>query len=206
MLYLLTGEIQTGKTRWLESLTARLEASGVPVAGVLAPGVWRRCPPGDSAADAHGFEKLGIDNVLLPEGVRVHLARRRDLVPSGALDASSQSERAGLGWAMSDGALETVDRHVARLEARANDSGRRPGLFVVDELGRLELLRGEGLVSAMRLLGEGPSLRWPHALAVVRRDLLAAAHRHFDDAWRGEVREVVPGDAAMRELCRLYEG
>lgn len=26
MLYLLTGEIQTGKTRWLESLTARLEA------------------------------------------------------------------------------------------------------------------------------------------------------------------------------------
>lgn len=57
----------------------------------------------------------------------------------------------------------------------------------------------------MRLLGEGPSLCWPHALAVVRRDLLGVAHRHFDEAWRGEVREVVPGDAAMRELCRLYE-
>ena len=60
-----------------------------------------------------------------------------------------------------------------------------------DELGRLELLRGEGLVSAMRLLGEGPSLCWPHALAVVRRDLLGAAHRHFDDAWRGEVNLLV---------------
>lgn len=63
---------------------------------MLAPGVWRRCEPGDPAADAHGFEKTGIDNVLLPDGERVHLARRRDLaVFDGSLERGGQSERAG---------------------------------------------------------------------------------------------------------------
>ena len=44
MLYILTGEIQTGKTRWLQALIDKLAEKGVPLEGVLAPGVWRPNP------------------------------------------------------------------------------------------------------------------------------------------------------------------
>lgn len=77
MLFLLTGEVQIGKTRWLESLVTELGAFGVPCAGVLAPGQW--VPSMGPRADANGFEKLGIDNVLLPGGERIPFARRGDL-------------------------------------------------------------------------------------------------------------------------------
>lgn len=59
VLFILTGEIQTGKTRWLQGVLGDLSACGVPLRGVVAPGVWTRV--------GRGFEKLGIDNVLLPD-------------------------------------------------------------------------------------------------------------------------------------------
>lgn len=40
MLYMLTGEIQTGKTRWLARRVDEARAAGIDVHGVLAPGVW----------------------------------------------------------------------------------------------------------------------------------------------------------------------
>ena len=67
MLFILTGDIQIGKTRWLKSTCRKLAADGIPCAGVVAPGVWVPSEHGD----ANGFEKLGIDNVLLPGGERV---------------------------------------------------------------------------------------------------------------------------------------
>ena len=67
MLFLLTGEVQIGKTRWLESLVTELADRGVPCAGVLAPGRW--VPSEGEHADENGYEKLGIDNVLLPASV-----------------------------------------------------------------------------------------------------------------------------------------
>ena len=74
MLFILTGDIQIGKTRWLESTCRKLAADGIPCAGVVAPGVW---VPSEHD-DANGFEKLGIDNLLLPQGERITFARRRD--------------------------------------------------------------------------------------------------------------------------------
>ena len=73
MLFLLTGDVQIGKTRWLEDLCASLQAAGTCVAGVVAPGQWVPRPEGQPGGK-HGFdgagrfEKLGIDNVLLPQG------------------------------------------------------------------------------------------------------------------------------------------
>ena len=107
MLFLLTGDVQIGKTRWLERLAAELAGDGVPVAGVLAPGVWRvREPhevPGERGLAGEGrFEKLGIDNVLLPGGERVPFARRRDLaLAEGSFDPTSQSASAQLAWELS---------------------------------------------------------------------------------------------------------
>ena len=53
MLFVLTGGIQTGKTRWLGRLVEALGAEGVRCAGVMAPGVWRkrRCGTALSAGE-----------------------------------------------------------------------------------------------------------------------------------------------------------
>ena len=123
MLFLLTGDVQIGKTRWLERLAAELSGDGVQVAGVLAPGVWRvREPhevPGERGLAGEGrFEKLGIDNVLLPGGERVPFARRRDLaLAEGSFDPTSQSASAQLAWEIADEAIARVNAHFDRIAA-----------------------------------------------------------------------------------------
>lgn len=267
MLFILTGDIQIGKTRWLREIVGTLERKGVPVAGVLAPGVWR-----ENAACANGLEKIGIDNEMLPGHELVHFARRRDLLLAegggGSLERCGQSETEKLGWAMSDEVIELVDAHFAALEAQvAHDETRedptcgcgagakpsasvgpsvgakpeagtdagpsasgsvgasagaganasatvpgdarpcsapQPGLLVVDELGRLELLRGLGLMHAVSLLRRGPSERWPHAVLIVRDWLLPQAHNLLDATWNGEVEEISPIPAAREKILAAY--
>lgn len=203
MLFLLTGDVQIGKTRWLERLASELYAEGCEVAGVVAPGVWR-------AAGEGGFEKLGIDNVLLPDGERVAFARRRDLARAeGSLDPESQSEAAQLAWHISDDALARVNAHFGCIAegmcGGAEEGEARPRLLVVDELGRLELERGCGLVAATELLARGATARFPHALAVVRDWLLPRAVERFGAAWGG-ARAISPDDGArglVRAACGL---
>ena len=287
MLFLLTGDVQIGKTRRLERLAAELAGDGVPVAGVLAPGVWRvREPhevPGERGLAGEGrFEKLGIDNVLLPGGERVPFARRRDLaLAEGSFDPTSQSASAQLAWEIADEAIARVNAHFDRIaaelaavpagapalpgdagsggyaplpvdpaagmfhvkhsfaqtyvsrETSGAEAGETPadpstggsrivveadepdaegsvtvgaegGLLVVDELGRLELMRDGGLVSAVALLERGPSARFPHALVVVRDWLCPRAEERFAGAWDGS-RVLSPGDDA-RGLVRASFG
>lgn len=217
MLFALTGEIQTGKTRWLDRTVQRLSDEGVRCAGVIAPGVWRRRDPGaepsagERAVGSNGaseFEKLGIDNVLLPDGERVSFARRVDLAQAaGSFDEASQSARAGLGWAIDDGAIARVNAHFERLACEASGSlgsgDRRRSLLVVDELGRLELIRGEGLTAAMALLDRGPMEAFPHALVVVRADLVHHVRLRFEPIW-GAVSAIGPGDAGMESLRAAF--
>ncbi|MEY8461090.1 hypothetical protein AALA69_08195 [Eggerthellaceae bacterium 24-137] len=219
MLFLLTGEVQIGKTRWLESLVAELAERGVPCAGALAPGQW--VPSAGERADANGYEKLGIDNVLLPGGERIPFARRGDLAQAeGTFDEGSQAARAELAWHISDDAIAHVNAHFARLASRASASschpGRSaegakakelppiPGLLVVDELGRLEIWRGGGLTEAVALLGQGPSAAFPHALAVVRDYLLDDAEALLAPAWP-DIARIAPDDearAAVLAACK----
>lgn len=207
MLYILTGDIQIGKTRWLQGLTRDLGARGVPVQGVLAPGVWR-----PNEACANGLEKLGIDNVMLPGGERVSFACRRDLDPEArsTMEQGGMPEQMRLAWSFSDEAIEQVNAHFARLAAcdapgvRA-DSQAREGLLVVDEFGRLELeCAGLGLTQAVALVARGPRPGWPHALIVVRDWLVPRAREVFGPAWGGAVREVGPAPEAREELLGLF--
>ncbi|MDO5791707.1 MAG: hypothetical protein Q4Q41_03985 [Coriobacteriia bacterium] len=133
MLFLLTGDVQIGKTRWLEDLCASLQAAGTCVAGVVAPGQWVPRPEGQPGGK-HGFdgagrfEKLGIDNVLLPQGKRIEFARRRDLAAkSKAFTEGTQAKAAKLGWVISDTAIAQVNAHFATLAKQASiapaDSG-----------------------------------------------------------------------------------
>lgn len=270
MLFLLTGDVQIGKTRWLESLCASLQAAGTCVAGVVAPGQWVPRPEGQPGGK-HGFDgagrfkKLGIDNVLLPQSKRIEFARRRDLAAKGkAFAEGTQAKAAKLGWAISDTAIAQVNAHFAALAKQvgiapadsdanapataqaevdasavasaavaaetaaetsplaqtstgeptvaataakaegnvlaaapaANEAKLAPhAMLVMDELGRLELLRGCGLTNALAILNAGPTPQFPHAIAVVRETLLDEARRRFEPRW-GKATVIGPDDAA----------
>lgn len=226
MLFLLTGEVQIGKTRWLESLVAELDERGVPCAGVLAPGQW--VPSTGPRADANGFEKLGIDNVLLPGGERIPFARRGDLARAdGTFDEESQAAKAELAWHIDDAAIDRVNAHFDEIEiathasaaapvgakphsersaegAESKDPSRAPGLLIVDELGRLEIWRGGGLTSAMALLAQGPTAVFPHALAVVRDYLLDDAEILLTEAWPDHCR-ISPDDTGRAVILSACE-
>lgn len=279
MLFVLTGDIQTGKTRWLANVIDELNRDGVGCAGVLAPGIWRECGSDDAADDgvakkgraasvdpADGsvlsavprFEKLGIENVLLPQGEHLLFALRRDLASqdeegrfavdgdatralqeavrerlaagikaagdakvaggaAGTGEALSQSAAAKLGWAIADDAIDKVNAHFDELSREAARTGvlssspltdgvcesGSGSLLVVDELGQLELLRGRGLVSAVALLQAGPSVRFPHALVIVREWLLDRAEELFFGAWP-ERMVIMAGDDARRALRQAF--
>ena len=206
MLLILTGDIQTGKTRWLERSIAELAARGVQVEGVLAPGVWRinKNASADAPA-AERFEKLGIDNVLLPEGRRIRFALRRDLAEcADEVNNCSQSSRAQLGWEIFEDALAEVNRHCAELRRNAPalqsiGTSDAPRLLVIDELGRLELERDGGLTEAITLLEEGPLHINHHALIVVRNTLADTAMGRFAHIW-GEAQFIAPGDDTLMSI------
>ena len=201
MLFLLTGEVQIGKTRWLESLVTELADRGVPCAGVLAPGQW--VPSEGEHADENGYEKLGIDNVLLPDGERISFARRGDLARAdGTFDEESQAAKAELAWHIDDAAIDRVNAHFNGIATHASVAA--PGLLIVDELGRLEIWRGGGLTSAMALLAQGPTTTFPHALAVVRDYLLDDAEALLAEAWPDRCR-IKPNDAAREAILAAFE-
>lgn len=203
MLFILTGDVQTGKTRWLESLVDSLDESGISVQGVLAPGVWRSGNDPDAVekyVDGNGFEKLGIDNVLLPDGDRIPFARRRDIAKAaGLLDPNAQSEKANLLWHIDENAIDKVNDHLASLPYAIAHS---KSLLVIDELGRLELLRGGGLVEALNLLEQGPSASFPHALVVVRAALLDEAKTRFP-LW-GEPTLIYPDCKSANQVLTAF--
>ena len=221
MLFILTGDIQIGKTRWLLELARELSRDGVVCAGVIAPGIWVPSENGDE----NGLEKLGIENVLLPQNERIPFATRRDLaLAEGTLDPSSQSARMKLGWEISDAAIAQVNAHFDSLSnavggksapgaktplGKAAPSGaarQEPcggGLLVVDELGRLELMRNQGLTSALALLDAGPAPAFPHALIVVRETLIDQAKERFAGTWGTPV-AISPDDGARRAVRRAF--
>lgn len=143
-------------------------------------------------------------SILLPEHETIPFASRRDLaVLDGTIDAESQSARARLHWEISRDALAHVNAHFEQLGHEAGVRKAATSLLVVDELGRLELLRGEGLACALALLELGPTPAYPDAIVVVRETLLPQAHELLDGPWNGDVREIAPG--ASLELSSSWD-
>lgn len=179
MLFVATGEIQTGKTRWLSRLVEELEAEGVVCFGVLSPGIWRT-----DNNSSEGFEKLGIETVLLPSRERFPFAHRRDIAEAGGkLGTCRQSEQEGLSWAIADDAFEAVNKHFHNYAVREKNGDQKEHFVLIDELGRLELMRGRGFTEALKLLEAGPSQSHEHALIVVRKGLLELAAELFEQTW-----------------------
>ena len=199
MLFILTGQIQIGKTRWLQSMVARLEKRGIATYGVLAPGDWIKHLGADGVAS---YEKLGINNVLLPQHETIAFARRNDLLASSNLEQScTQSQRAQLAWAIDDGAIRRVNDH---FDALASSEQGTSGLLIVDELGRLELLRDEGLSAATRIIERGATPLYPHALIVVREQLHDVARNRFAESpWNG-MQSIGPDASGEKALMDAF--
>lgn len=186
MLFILTGNVQIGKSRWLERLADDLTRLDVTCYGVIAPGIW--VESNTDAANDQGYEKFGINNLLLPDNVTVPFAQRADIARANGTYADlSQAGRVGLGWHIDDAAIARVNEHLSSIEKRAEDD-RRHKLLVIDELGRLELDHESGLVEAMRLLRNGPCAGMKDALVVVRETFAERAESLFAETWNGVLR------------------
>ena len=108
MLFILTGNVQIGKSRWLERLADDLTRLDVTCYGVIAPGIW--VESNTDAANDQGYEKLGINNLLLPDNVTVPFAQRADIARANGTYADlSQAGRVGLGWHIDDAAIARVN-------------------------------------------------------------------------------------------------
>lgn len=231
MLFVLTGKVQTGKTRWLQRTVECLEDRGVVACGVLAPGIWVECEP-------NVFDKYGIDNILLPQKERVPFGRRKDFPSSEPFSSPEESiartiaqraaERAAehaagtadgvsghaepcgvavkhyrtkgeeikMAWDFPAECLDRVNEHLRGIAQGAIGGG----FLIIDEIGRMELQREEGLVGALELLDRGPTPEFPHALVVVRETLLPLAKDRFEPVW-GSFVEIHPDADGFAALC-----
>ncbi len=174
MLVILTGQIQTGKTRWLQHFVEDARGKGHVVKGVLSPGIW--VPDGDG-----GFDKIGISSHLLPDDVEMPFASKREL-DDEAHGKSMQADAAKLGWRIYDDSIQRVNDHFDALESDGFDSG---DIIVVDEFGSLELIRNAGFTSALRIL-DNPAVaaKEPKVIIIVRPDLIPLAIERFEPVWK----------------------
>lgn len=145
-IYIITGKIGAGKTYWLQSFLDDLDNKGIAYAGLLCPGVFAN------------KEKVGIDAVLLPQKEVLHLAVRK----------SENSGGFSKRWNFDDAVLEKINQHFGQI-------AKTEYLFV-DELGPLELERGEGLTNAVEILKSG---NFEKAYVVVRPHLVETAKKMF---------------------------
>lgn len=219
MLFFLTGEIQTGKTRWLQNAIKELTDNGVEVAGVITPGIWRE--EVNEQTGETTYVKEGIEAELLPGGERFPFAiPRKTAREQGTYDEESQSARAGLDWAIDEEAITRVNAYFDMLDARVAPSPLfisaspspfavakepdRKSLVIIDELGQMELLRSMGLQSAIRFLNRGKTARYPHALVVVRKSLLDTASSFFVKTRWGGMVPLYPTDEGLQRLLHTF--
>ncbi len=152
-LLLITGLSGIGKTTWCTRLVNQARQQGMEIRGVLSPAIFE------------GGRKTGIGLVNLETDERRQLAALRD---------GRSAELVTTQW-LFDADVMAWGNNILR------DLGGGD-LLIIDELGPLEFLRGEGFLDGLRLIDEGhykvacvvvrPSLlpqaqqRWPHAQVV----------------------------------------
>ncbi len=151
-IFIISGEIDSGKTRLCLTASETFKGLGWRVCGVASPGVF------------HEGHKVAIDAQDLQSGERRRLA---ELQSFDATLSGPQTKR----WAFSDETLAWCNSLIGTL----SDCD----LMIVDELGPLEFDRSEGLLSALRAIDRG---RYRLALVVVRPSLLATAEARWPHA------------------------
>ncbi len=146
-LILITGQRGSGKTDWCLALAEAATSLNIPIEGLVSPAVFEE------------DIKVGIDLRDLGSGAQRRLAVRR-----GESDRGQMTEN----WLIDEGTLEWGNAILAQ-------SGTCP-LFILDELGPLELERGVGLINGIGLIA---GRRYNLACVVIRTSLLALALEYW---------------------------
>jgi len=155
-LYLLTAEIGAGKTTFCRALVDEARAAGWDAAGIL-------CPP--------VFES-GVKTGILAQNLRAN--ETRPLAMSSTLNVQRSTFNLPLGnWLFNPSIIAWGNEILA--------AALPCDLFIVDELGPLELIRGEGWFNALEALRQ-PTTLYKIGVAVVRPSLLASAQELFSPA------------------------
>jgi len=149
-LIIITGLSGDGKTSWCSRLADLAKERGLDVSGILSPGVFE------------GQEKTGIEIQDLRTEERRPLARLR---------VKETSELATPRWVFNQEVMEWADR-ILRDEEVSD-------LLIIDELGPLEFLRDEGLLSGLVSIDQQ---RYRVACVVVRSALLPNAIQRWPNA------------------------
>ncbi len=148
---LVTGLRGTGKTTWCTELIAAAASVGIAAAGVVAPAVF------------DGRHKVAIDQTDLRTNTTRRLATRIRAYRGRWAFGNDEPRRA---WEFDDEVIAWINGVFDR------ELSQEAPLVVVDEIGPLELLHGEGVQAALRLIDER---RYRLAAVVVRSSLVAQA-------------------------------
>jgi len=147
-IVLVSGTRGAGKTTLLMAMREAAQAAGLVVGGVI------------SVARFEGSEKTGIDVLDAGSGAQQSLAvyspKPHGLIQTGRYTFDPAGLAAGLAYAR---------------------AGQTADLFIIDELGPLELERGEGWAPVLPMIR---ARQFGVALVVVRPDLLDAARAALD--------------------------
>jgi len=181
MLYLLTGDVEIGKTTWLKQVVRDARAADVPLAGYISPAVFE---------EVGGVsQKTAIDCVMLPEERCVRIGWRADLARGAGIDDAQLHKSAlGLRWVFDDAVMEELNTRLSAYDAERP----APGLLLVDELGFLEFQENTGVTEAMRVLDGG---FYRDAIATMRPALLDEARERWLVGAGGadQVQVIAPG-------------
>ena len=151
-LILVTGLSGAGKTTWCKQLAKLAGNQGLTIGGILSPGIYR------------DGKKIGIGVLDLKSGETRQLASLREK------DKSSLSTPR---WSFYPEVVAWADQILKDLSPRVD-------LLIIDELGPLEFLRNEGLISGLELIDKKD---YKIACAVVRSSLLPKALQRWPDAY-----------------------
>ena len=151
-LLIVSGDFETGKTRFSQQLAQGLQEAGWDIAGIVSPAVFE-----------DGI-KTAIDAVDLRSGERRRLAEH--IQGGSSLDGPATSH-----WQFSQEVLDWCDGILR--------SATPCELFVIDELGPLEFDRGIGLLAGIDAV-EGE--QYLASLIVIRPNLLERARVRWPHA------------------------
>jgi energy-coupling factor transporter ATP-binding protein EcfA2 len=149
-LFIITGPRGSGKTTWCKDLLRIAVENGFSPQGFLSPAIFKN------------GEKIGIDLLVVQSGQQHPLARKRSGNTPGPLMGD---------WCFEPTSVELGNQILKSLTPQ--------DLLILDELGPLELEKGEGFTEGLRLLDER---RYQKAFVVIRPELVDAAKARWPEA------------------------